>query len=168
MVKVKDLKRINILKKIPDHLLEIIAQEANLSIFGAGTQLLTVKEKAERLYLLVMGQVAVKQPVTDDIDLILAFIQSGGSFGIPALLENQKASYTAVCQEPCEVITLEGERLIQLFKENNELAFYMLQGAAAQYKQNMDKRAQMIIKVLDENPELKEEIEEIESLTLVI
>ncbi len=168
MVKLKDLKRINILKNIPDRLLEIIAREANLSIFGTGTQLLTVQEKAERLYLLVMGQVAVKQPVTDDIDMILAFVQSGGSFGIAALLENQKASYTAVCQEPCEVITLEGEKMIQLFKENNELAFYMLQGAAVQYKQNMDRRAQMVMKVLDEHPGLKEDIEEIKSLTLVI
>jgi hypothetical protein len=44
----------------------------------------------------------------------------------------------------------------------------MLQGAAAQYKQNMDRRAQMIIRVLDEHPGLKEDIEEIKSLTFVI
>ncbi|MFH2059516.1 MAG: cyclic nucleotide-binding domain-containing protein [Pseudomonadota bacterium] len=168
MVNLTDLKRINLLKTIPDHLLEIIAKEAQLSIFGTGTQLIVDQEKSETFYMLVMGQVAVKQQLTPDIDIIFAYIQSGASFGIPALLRNQKASYTAVCQEPCEVITLSGERMLELFDQNHELAYYMLKGAANQYKQNMDQSAQMVVKVLDENPALLESIDEIETPTLVI
>ncbi|MFH2093590.1 MAG: cyclic nucleotide-binding domain-containing protein [Pseudomonadota bacterium] len=168
MVKLNDLKRINILKQVPDHLLEIIAEEAQLSIFGTGTQLMADNEQAKTFYMLIMGQVAIKQKLTPDIDIIFAFVQSGAAFGIPALLANQTASYTAVCQEPCEVITLSGDRMLELFEQNDELAYYLLRGAANQYRQNMDQRAQMVIKVLDENPGLKESIDRLETLTMMI
>ena len=56
----------------------------------------------------------------------------------------------------------------QLFKENHELAYYMMLGVAKQYKKYLDTRAQMIMKTLDEHPEFKEEINDIENLTLVI
>lgn len=168
MVKLKDLKRIRLMQNIPEHLLKIIADESQLSIFGAGTQLITNKEMANTFYMLVMGEVAVKQELTPDIDVIFANIQSGAAFGTSALIEGQTASYTAICQEPCEVITLSGRRMTELFEKNHELAYYMLRGAATQYKRNMDRRAQMIIKILNENPELRETIDDLETLTLVI
>lgn len=168
MVQLTDLKRINLLKDIPEHLLEILAREAQLSIFGADTQLITVNKRVDTFFMLVMGQVAIKQNLTQDIDVIFALIQSGATFGIPALLKGQESSYTAVCQEPCEVITLSSKRLHELFDQNDELAYYIFKGAANQYKENMDKRAQMIMKVMDENPSLKENIREIELETLAI
>jgi CRP/FNR family transcriptional regulator, cyclic AMP receptor protein len=168
MVKIEDLKRINLLKNFPDHLLEIIANEAQLSIFGTDTQLIAAKEPVATFYMLIMGQVAVKRELTPKIDIILDNIQSGSSFGTSALIEGSTASYTAVCQEPCEAITLSGNRMQQLFKENHELAYLMMLGVAKQYKNKMDTRAQMIMKTLNENPELKEDINDIENLTLVI
>ncbi|MBU2454002.1 MAG: cyclic nucleotide-binding domain-containing protein, partial [Proteobacteria bacterium] len=158
----------NLLKDVPNHLLEIIANEAQLSIFGIDTQLITVNDKVDTFYMLIMGQVLVKKELTAEIDVILDYIQSGSSFGTSALIKGSKASYTAICQEPCEVITLSGKRMIQLFETNHELAYYMMLGVARQYKRHMDLRAQMIIKTLDENPELKEDINDIENLTLVI
>ena len=168
MVKIEDLKRINLLKDFPDHLLKIIANEAQLSIFGTDTQLITANEKADKFFMLIMGQVAIKAELTPEIDVILDNIQSGSSFGTSALIKGSTATYTAICQEPSEVITLSGSRMKQLFKENHELAFNMMFGVAKQYKKKMDIRAQMIMKTLDENPELKEDIKDIENLTLVI
>jgi CRP/FNR family transcriptional regulator, cyclic AMP receptor protein len=166
--KIEDLKRINLLKNFPDHLFEIIAKESQLSIFGAGSQLITISEPVDKFYMLVMGQVAKKKELTPEIDVILDYIQSGSSFGTAALLKGATASYTAVCQEPCEVITLSGKRMIQLFETNHELAYYMMLGVSTQYKKFMDIRAQMIMKTLDEHPEFKESIHDIENLALVI
>ena len=167
MVKIEDLKRINMLREFPDHLLEIIAREAQLNIYGTNTQLMTTHEKVDTFFMLIMGQVAVKKELTSKIDIIFDYIQSGSSFGTSALMEGSTASYNAICQEPCEAITLSGKRIRELFKDNHELAYYMLQGAARQYKKKMDIRAKMIMKTLDENPELKEDIHDIENLTPV-
>ncbi|MBC2705182.1 Crp/Fnr family transcriptional regulator [Desulfobacula sp.] len=164
MVKIEDLKRINLLKDIPDHLLGIIASEAQLSIFGTDIQLISPNEKVGTFYMLIMGQVAIKIELTPEIDVILDYIQSGSSFGTCALLKGSTASYSAVCQEPCEMITLSGERMLQLFEENHELAYHVMSGAAKQYKRRMGFRAQMITKTLGKNPELKEEIKDIKSI----
>ena len=168
MVKIEDLKRIDLLKDFPDHLLEIVANEAQLSIFGVDTQLISVNEQVNTFFMLIMGQVAIKKELTPEIDVILDNIQSGSSFGSSSLVKGSSATYTAVCQEPCEVITLSGERMKQLFRKNHELAFHMMLGVAKQYKKRLDTRAQMIIKTLDKNPGLKKDIKDIENLTLVI
>jgi CRP/FNR family transcriptional regulator, cyclic AMP receptor protein len=168
MVKIEDLKRINMLKDFPEHLLEIIAKEANLTIFGTGTRLATVHKKIDTFYMLIMGQVAVKKVLTPEIDIIFEYIQSGSSFGASAFIEGATSAYTIICQEPCEAVTLSGGRMIELFKENHELAYYMMLGIARRYKKNMDIRAKMIMKTLDENPELRDDIRDIENLALVI
>lgn len=161
MVKIEDLQRINLLKHIPDHLFEIIAKEAQLSIFGEGTQLITVNENIDTFYMLIMGQVAVKKELTPEMDVILDNIQSGSSFGVPALLRESKAFYTAVCQEPCEVISLSGKRMKQLFRENQALGYHIMYAAAKHYKKSMEKQILMIMKTLDQNPMLVESMNDI-------
>jgi signal-transduction protein with cAMP-binding, CBS, and nucleotidyltransferase domain len=167
MVKREDLKRINMLRGVPDHLLDILSQEAQLNIFGSDTQLFTVGEKIDTFYLMIMGQVALKVALTPEVDVILDNLQSGRTFGSSALVQGATASYTAVCQEPCEVVTLYGPRLKELFEKNQELAYYVMTGVAGQYKRTMDRRARMIIKTLEENPELKQGINDLETLTPV-
>ncbi len=158
MVKIEDLKRINLLKDIPEHLLDIIAREAQLSIFSTGKQLTTVNKKIDNFYMLIMGQVAIKRNITPDIDVILKYIQSGNSFGISAMIKGATAFYSAVCQEPCEIITVSGERMIQLFEENHELGYYIMMDVSKRYKRFMDDRAQMILKTLDEDLDMKEDV----------
>ncbi|MCP4020623.1 MAG: cyclic nucleotide-binding domain-containing protein [Desulfobacteraceae bacterium] len=167
MVKIEDLKRINLLSDMPDHLLEILAKEAQLSIFGTHTQLFNKNENVDTFYMLVMGQVAMKIELTETIDIIIDYIQSGSSFGLSSLLTNSTATYSGVCQEPCEVITLSAPRTIKLFEENNELGYQIMLRLAKKYKVTMDKRAQMIMKTLGDNPEFKQDIKDIENLTLI-
>jgi CRP/FNR family transcriptional regulator, cyclic AMP receptor protein len=144
MVKVEDLKRINLLKHIPEHLLEIIAAEAQLSIFGTDTQLVAMNEPMRYFYMLMMGQVGIRRNITPDIDVIIEFIQSGNSFGASVLLGENKSFYTAVCQEPCEIITVSGERMRHLFEQNHELAYHVLKSVSKRYKRFMDKQARMV------------------------
>ncbi len=165
MVKIEDLKHIYMLEGIPDHLLRIISAEAQLSILGADSRLFSAGDEIDIFYMLIMGQVALKVALTPDIDLILDNLQSGSSFGSSALFKGGKASYTAICQEPCEVITLYGPRMQDLFGQNRELAFYMMSGVAKQYKIIMDLRSSMIMNTLDQNPEFKQNILDIEKLT---
>ncbi|HCY86933.1 MAG TPA: cyclic nucleotide-binding domain-containing protein [Desulfobacteraceae bacterium] len=167
MVKIEDLKRINMLKKVPDHLLEIISQEAQLNIYGEGTTLFAAGDDIDTFYMMIMGQVALRVPLNEDIDVILDLLQSGRSFGSSALMLGVMASYDAVCQETCEVITVYGPRMLELFESNKELAYHVMTGVAGQYKRTMDKRAGMIMKTLDEHPELRLRIKDIGQLTPV-
>jgi len=165
MVKIQDLKHIHMMEQMPDHLLTQIGREARLSIFSAGTCLFRAGEPVDTFYMVIMGQVALTVALTPDIDVILENIQSGRTFGSSALISGGPATYTAVCQEPCETITLSGPRMQQLFEANHELGFYLMKGVAGQYKASMDTRAKMIMKTLALHPEMKASIHDIEKLT---
>lgn len=165
MVKIEELKRINLFKNSPDHLLEIISREAQLSIFNTDTQLITINESVDTLYMLIMGQVAVIRQLTQDIDVILDYVQSGASFGISSIIQGATATYTAICQEPCEVITLSGQKMIELFEQNHELGYYVMKDVSRQYKRHIDIRANMILKTIGKDRELKDEIYNIKYLS---
>jgi CRP/FNR family transcriptional regulator, cyclic AMP receptor protein len=165
MVKIQDLKQIFMLEPMPEHLLALIGRDARLSIFSTGTCLFRAGEEVNTFYMVIMGQVALTVALNRDIDVILENIQSGRTFGSSALISGGPAAYTAICQEPCETITLSGARMQALFEENHELGFYMMAGVARQYKQTMDSRARMIMKTLALHPEMKASIHDIEKLT---
>jgi CRP/FNR family cyclic AMP-dependent transcriptional regulator len=165
MVKIEDLKKINLLHGLPDDLLEIIAPHAQLSIFNTDTVLFETNEDIDIVYMLIMGQVALRVELSDDVDIILDTIQSGSTFGIASLVPGTNAASTAICQEPCEIITLHSKTMTDLFNENHALGYQVMLRLALRYKRIMESRASMIMKTLDNNPEFKHKIADIETLT---
>lgn len=158
MIKIEDLKRINMLAKMPDHLLKIISELAQLNIYGKNTLLFSQGENIDIFYMIVMGQVELKIPLDKDIDLIFDILQAGRSLGSSAMFSDARASYTAICQEPCEIITLDGKKLQNLFNDNKEIAYYFMAGVAGQYKRTMDRRIHTILKTLEKHPELQDRV----------
>ncbi|MCF8126815.1 MAG: cyclic nucleotide-binding domain-containing protein, partial [Desulfotignum sp.] len=71
MVKIQDLKQIFILESMPEHLLALIGEEAQLSIFSGGTCLFKAGEAVDTFYMLIMGQVALTVALNKDVDVIL-------------------------------------------------------------------------------------------------
>jgi signal-transduction protein with cAMP-binding, CBS, and nucleotidyltransferase domain len=165
MVKIEDIRRINLFRDMPEPLLELVAGQAQLSIYNTGFELTRINERVDRLYMLTMGQVALKINLMPDVDIILDTVQSGSSFGLSSLVTGEAATCTAVCQEPCEVITLPGERMIQLFGEVPLLGYQVMRRLAMHYKTLLDSRAQMIMRTLDRHPELKDRIDDLDTLT---
>lgn len=167
MVRIEDLKRINMLAGVPDHVLKIISELAQLNIYSKDTLLFSKGENIEIFYMIFIGQVELRVPLFDDIDVLLDILQAGRSLGSSALFPGAKTAYTALCQDPCEIITLSGKALQGRFDENKELAYYLMAGVAGQYKRTMDRRARMILRTLEEHPELKHRIRDIDELTPV-
>ncbi len=167
MVKIEELKRINVFKDMPEHLLELLASEAQLSIFSTDAVLFRIDEPIDTFYMLLMGQVALKVALTEEIDIILDTAQAGKSFGLSSLLTGLKASSTAICQEPCEVIILNGKRMQDMFRRNEELGCEVMLRLARQYRETMENRKQMIMKTIQEYPELRSKMKDLKTLTPV-
>ncbi len=158
MIRIQDFKRINMLANMPDHLLKIISELAQLNIYGKNTLLFSQGENIDIFYMIVMGQVELKIPLNKDIDVIFDILQAGRSLGSSAMFSDARASYTAICQEPCEIITLDGKKLQNLFNDNKEIAYYFMAGVAGQYKRTMDRRIHTILKTLEKHPELQDRV----------
>jgi len=158
MIKIEELKRIDMFANMPDHLVKIIRELAQLNIYDKDTMLFSQGENIDIFYMIVMGQVELKVPLDEDIDVVFDILQAGRSLGSSAMFSNAKASYTAICQEPCEIITLKGKTLQDLFNDNKEIGYYLMAGVAGQYKRNMDRRLRMILKTLEKHPELQHRV----------
>ena len=165
MVKVDDIRRISLFRDMPDHLIELLAPEAQLKIYNTNAQLCRINQRVDTLYMLVMGQVALKVNLTPDVELILDTVQSGACFGLSSLVTGETASFNVICQEPCEVITLPGDRMIRLFEGNPDLGYQVMLRLASHYKASMESRAQMIMRTLDRHPDFKGKISDLENLT---
>ncbi|OQY01034.1 MAG: hypothetical protein B6I26_05380 [Desulfobacteraceae bacterium 4572_130] len=168
MIKIQEFKRINLFKDMPDNLLEIIGAEAQISIFSTKKQLFKENDIVDNFYMLLMGQISMEVKLSSKITVTLETIQSGSCFGLSSLVPKAKVFSSAICQEPCEIITLPGQRMMQLFQDNNEFGYEIMLRLARSYKQKMNNRIKMIMTILDENPELKNQADDLKSLTLSI
>ncbi len=161
MVKIEDVKKIGIFRDMPCHILEIIAEEAQVQILGKGTELFHAGQRNETFYMMTKGQVALKLELTEDIDVTFENRQGGDAFGLSSLVQDAESSYSAVSQEACEVLILKAPRMFELFEQNRELAFYMLRAVAKQYQRLMNRRAKMTINTLETNPDLQSGMEDV-------
>ncbi len=164
MVNLDDLRRIDILRDMPFHILDKISKEARICILEKDSLLFQTGGRNEIFYMLTMGQVALRLELTEDIDVIFENLQGGNAFGLLALVKDAVSSYSAVCQEACEVITLKAPRMFELFEEDAELAFYMTKAIASQYQLLMQKRAKMTLQTLETNPDLQSGREDVGNL----
>lgn len=162
MVNLEDLKRIYILRNMPLHILEKITQEARICILEKGSVLFKTGERNEVFYMLTMGQVTLNLELNEDIDVIFEILQAGSSFGLLSLLKGAVSSYSAVCQEACEAITLNAPRMFELFEKDPEFAFYMLKGVASQYQHLIQTRATMRTQAINHRPNLQRNKEDMD------
>ncbi len=166
MVNIQDLKQITLLAGMPEDLLHIISSHANLFIFSHDDLLFEANQDIDTFYMLLMGQVALKVELTGEIEIILDTVQTGSSFGVSALVEGARTTSAAICQEPCEVITLSSRKMLQLFRENPKLGYHVMYRLAGHYKQIMNHTANRIIKTMDSQSGFHYGVEDYKNLTL--
>ena len=168
MVRLDDLRRIHLLKDMPTHMLQKIASEAQLNIFSTGMVLFQKGESIDYLYLVLMGQVALEIELSPELNVILSTIHPGYTFGVSSLVSGARASSSAICQEPCEVISLPVERLNVLFQEDPSLGYHFMHRLARIFQKIMASRTQMIMKTLDQHPVFQEDLGDLRHLAPVL
>ena len=167
MVRVEDLERILFMKDMPPEMLAKVASEAQLNIYSAGTVLFRINDKVDYFYMVLMGQVALQVELLPELTVILTSVNSGYAFGVSSLVSGARAASTAVCQEPCELITLPVDTLTRMFEKDSRLGFEFMYRLARLFQQIMANRTRMIMRALDQHPEAMERLGDLEHLAPV-
>ena len=81
-----------------------------------GSVLFEQGEMAERLYLVVEGEVIIRFKPEDGPEILIARVRAGGVVGWSAVLGNPTYTSTAVCTTDCGILYLRGQDL-QIFCE---------------------------------------------------
>ena len=99
----------------------LLAPISDRRSYGAGETIFREGDPAGPLRILAKGLVSFRQQQRGgEGDTSVGTVSAEGElFGISALLgAGERYFYTAVCLEPCDVIELDGEKLVQLCEEH--------------------------------------------------
>jgi len=94
--------------------LEIISPFFYPCAYPAGATVIEQGVKADKLYLLVKGDVRIRYKPYDGETITLTHVHPGGVFGWSAVLGNPAYSSSVVCENDCEGFVVKGSDLHML------------------------------------------------------
>ena len=94
--------------------LEIIAPIFSSCTYPAGTTIIEQGKAADRLFLLIKGDVRIRYKPYDGEMLTLTHVHAGGVFGWSAVLGNPVYSSAVVSENACEVFVVKAKDLQML------------------------------------------------------
>ncbi len=155
MVKKELLKTIFFLKDLPDHIVEKIGKIAQTQDYDTDHVIYKQDEVQTIFYMLVSGKILLTSKSHKGLSVTLDTVLPGRIFGVPALLNDSKGALTAICAEPCTLITLSGKKMRQMFTKDFEVGHTVMQKLVEMYKLRRDMHTQQFLHSLKIHPEIQ-------------
>lgn len=108
-----------------------IVSQGRLQCVSRGAVVVTEGDAPKGLYLVLSGRLKVF--LNDDAgrEVVLTIEESGSAFGEISLLDEEPRSASVAAIEPCELVVIGKEALLDLFRKNPELSLAMIRSLAA-------------------------------------
>lgn len=136
---VKALKVIPLFACVSDEDLEEIRHALKVQRLGAGEVVVREGDGADKLYVLVSGEVQVVKNYLESGAQTVDILEAGSHFGEMALVGSEVLrSATVVSSEECHFVTLDREAFQQILKRNPAIAIAMLEETFRRLRQAND------------------------------
>ena len=109
---------------------EIVSQ-GRLQSVARGAVVVTEGDVPTGLYLVLSGRLKVFLNDDEGREVVLAIEESGSAFGEISLLDEEPRSASVAAIEPCELVIIGKEALLDLLQRNPELSLAMIRSLAA-------------------------------------
>ncbi|MCP3873947.1 MAG: cyclic nucleotide-binding domain-containing protein [Desulfobacteraceae bacterium] len=156
MVEKDILKKINFFKDLPDNILEKVGAIAQLETFDEESILFRQNQQQTLLYMLVSGKVFLNSRSVSGESLTLDEVSSGRSFGISALMGESSSTFTAICAETSEIVTISGKQMRQLFEEDFKIGHTLMTKVVEIFKSRIEMHTQQFLLSLTTHPEINQ------------
>lgn len=156
MLALEDLKKIYLLQRLTDPMLEKVRPLVQTNHFENREVIFREGEAAKNLYMLLRGKVLLEVEASEAMMIALGAIKAGYSFGWSALVP-ESSSYTtyAICVEPCEVLCVPGDSFLELLEEDHSMGYRIMQGVANILKNRLERRTNQFLKTLRKHPDIE-------------
>ena len=154
MVEKDILKKIVFLKDLADPILEKIGAIAQCETFDEEGILFRQNQEQTLLYMLVSGKVSLSCRSSTGKPLTLDEVSPGRTFGVSALMGETSSTFTAVCVEPCEIITLSGEKMLELFENDFKTGHSLMLKVVGIFRSRMKMHTRQFLHSLASHPEV--------------
>jgi CRP-like cAMP-binding protein len=127
----KTLEKVEIFRGLSPTQLESLVQISEEKKHRGGETVFTERSSGAEVYIIKKGRVCIElglkgKPNTATIQRLGV----GQIFGELALVDRRSRSATAICESDCEIITIDRDRLDELFEQDSRLGYIVMRNLA--------------------------------------
>lgn len=146
-----ELKKIKLLQKLNDGMLDMLSPILQYEEFKADETIFEEGDKANYLYMLDKGTVLLNMSASEDVCVSVMSIEPGACFGWSSLLNEPYYTATAVCAEDSSMWVISGRDLWVLMHSDHTMGFRVMDYVARAMSNRLEKRTNQLFKALLEH-----------------
>jgi len=145
MVPVETLRKLDLFEGLNEIELNAVTSVADLIDCRKGAAIFSENEEATKLYVLLDGMVSINFEVGRHQEVIVHTVKAGEAFGWSALVQPYRFTASAKCMQDSKVITVDGDNLKKLLKDDCHMGYVIMEKLAALVSGRLqDTRVQLI------------------------
>jgi CRP/FNR family cyclic AMP-dependent transcriptional regulator len=148
MVNASDLGKVNFFKGLAPKDVELLSKKFIPTTFPEGTIIFSQGDRADRLYILLSGQVSIRFKPHDGEVLNVADLSEGDVFGWSAALKRDVYTSCAVTTSECKTLSILGRDLQELCLSHPETGVVILEHLAAVIAERLKSTHQKVVQLL--------------------
>ncbi|MCK5311085.1 MAG: cyclic nucleotide-binding domain-containing protein [Desulfobacteraceae bacterium] len=158
MIQIEQLKKILFFEGLSDEILTEIGKIATITTYEEETELFKQNQNLSKFYMLLSGKIFLNSRSPNGVSLTLDEVTEGRSFGLSAIMGDVESSFTAICAEQSEVITIDNDDMLKLFENNRKLGYQITLRVVQLFQSRMNKHTQQFLQSIANHPEIKKNL----------
>jgi CRP/FNR family cyclic AMP-dependent transcriptional regulator len=128
----KILEHIEIFKGLSSEELDPIAEICEQREYKASDVIFTENSKGKEMYIVIKGRVCIELGIKGKTDSVKVHnVPEGEIFGELSIISEGRRSGTARCETNCEVISIDGDALLDLFNKYSRIGYVVMKNLAS-------------------------------------
>lgn len=150
MVSNQMLSQIDLFEGLPHEQLEVIAKISEETNCQKGELIFREAAKAEKLYVLLEGKVALRLQISSKPQSITVSVinSSNQSFGWSGLVAPYHYTASALCESDCRLLAIDGQELIQALKQDPKSGFIVMERIATIISNRLRNSRMVLLKAM--------------------
>jgi CRP-like cAMP-binding protein len=144
----KRLSEIPLFQGLAEQTLQRLQDRFESESFAEGMVIFDQGDRADRLYVVLSGRVAIRFRTEDGETLTVTEIENNGVFGWSSVLGRRCYNSCAICLEDCEAVSVEGDTLRELCESHPETGVVILERLAEVIAERLKNTHKHVVAIL--------------------
>jgi CRP-like cAMP-binding protein len=127
----KILEKVDLFRGLSPRQLEALARVSEERKYRGGEAVFTENSSGAQVYIIKKGKICIELGLKGKSNTAtIQRLSVGQIFGELALVDKRNRSATAMCENDCEIITIDRDKLHELFEQDSRLGYVVMRNLA--------------------------------------
>ncbi len=156
MLSTDDFKNNSIFSDLTDDMIEKLLPLGKRINVEARDYVFKEGDRVENLFIIKRGTVLIEQRLSDKMTVTAGTVTVGECFGYSSMFEEGTYSTNAVAADPCELIVINGESMMDVLNNDCTMGFMVLKRIVAVFAKRLSRRTEQFLRAVTSHPEIHE------------